>query len=308
MRDGRVFIIQLVWGKIQAEIFDPKSGRFSAAANVPDQAGAALLVKLKDGRFMLWYGGKQSTVQTLDPTTMKLVSGGHLIKVCNFGGLTLDDGRVLFHYSPPYRRNACGGEIYDPATGTATEEPAELQKMNIFAQLSGDKLLVISRASLPEEILPWDDDSTISIPISIYDVATGIDEPAGSIPRGFLYSNTILLKDGRLLILKNFLSHKDTNYAKLFDPQTKRFEGVGVLGARNVSGFEITLLADGRALIIGGPRPELFDPLTKQFSPTGWMNQNRAGLRLLLHDGNVLFADGSPTLPQTSELYHPAPR
>ena len=180
--------------------------------------------------------------------------------------------------------------------------------MNIFAQLSGDKLLVISRASLPEEILPWDDDSTISIPISIYDVATGIDEPAGSIPRGFLYSNTILLKDGRLLILKNFLSHKDTNYAKLFDPQTKRFEGVGVLGARNVSGFEITLLADGRALIIGGPRPELFDPLTKQFSPTGWMNQNRAGLRLLLHDGNVLFADGSPTLPQTSELYHPAPR
>jgi hypothetical protein len=74
--------------------------------------------------------------------------------------------------------------------------------MNIFAQLSGDKLLVISRASLPEEILPWDDDSTISIPISIYDVATGIDEPAGSIPRGFLYSNTILLKDGRLLILK----------------------------------------------------------------------------------------------------------
>ena len=59
--------------------------------------------------------------------------------------------------------------------------------MNIFAQLSGDKPLVISRASpLQEENLPWDDDSTISIPISIYDVATGIDEPAGSIPRGFV--------------------------------------------------------------------------------------------------------------------------
>ena len=127
--------------------------------------------------------------------------------------------------------------------------------------------------------------------------------------REALYSNTILLKDGRLLILKNFLSHKDTNYAKLFDPQTKRFEGVGVLGARNVSGFEITLLADGSGFDHWRPTTrELFDPLTKQFSPTGWMNQNRAGLRLLLHDGNVLFADGSPTLPQTSELYHPAPR
>jgi DNA-binding beta-propeller fold protein YncE len=187
MPDGRVFIIQLVWGKIQAEIYDPKTGKFSPAKNVPDEAGAVLLISLKDGRFMLWHGGKDSTVQIFDPATMKLLPRGHLIKECNNASWTLGDGRVLFHYSPPYRWNACGGEIYDPATSTAVEEPADLQKMDILAQLSDDKLLVVQRSSLPEEILPWDDDFSVPIPISIYDVATGINESRPVLSHGVFF-------------------------------------------------------------------------------------------------------------------------
>jgi Kelch motif len=70
-----------------------------------------------------------------------------------------------------------------------------------------------------------------------------------------------------------------------------------------------TLLADGRVLVLGSPTPELYDPGTGKFSPTGSMSTSRgseSATRLL--DGRVLIVGGQDgTDPfATAELYDPA--
>jgi hypothetical protein len=71
-----------------------------------------------------------------------------------------------------------------------------------------------------------------------------------------------------------------------------------------------TLLADGRVLVLGSsPTPELYDPGTGKFSPTGSMSTNRlseSATRLL--DGRILIVGGDHgTDPlATAELYDPA--
>jgi hypothetical protein len=77
-----------------------------------------------------------------------------------------------------------------------------------------------------------------------------------------------------------------------------------------------TLLPNGLVLIAGGdPNPstsgttsaELYNPLTRTFSPTGNMNVTRAGhTATLLPNGKVLITGGRGIGPATAELYDPA--
>jgi hypothetical protein len=73
-------------------------------------------------------------------------------------------------------------------------------------------------------------------------------------------------------------------------------------------GGPATLLADGRVLVLGSPTPEVYDPGTGKFSPTGSMSTSRgsaSATRLL--DGRVLIVGGDDgTDPFASaELYDP---
>jgi hypothetical protein len=81
-------------------------------------------------------------------------------------------------------------------------------------------------------------------------------------------------------------------------------------------GFTATLLPDGRVLTVGGqdglyivaPQPELYDPKTGAFSPTGKMATSRVNhTATLLNDGRVLIAGGIGTsgAVASAELYDP---
>lgn len=81
------------------------------------------------------------------------------------------------------------------------------------------------------------------------------------------------------------------------------------------SGHTATLLKDGRVLIAGGmvrngeflDSAELYDPATRQFTPTGKMFTKRVGLAAtLLADGRVLIVGGwSPGPTDAAEIYDP---
>jgi hypothetical protein len=76
-------------------------------------------------------------------------------------------------------------------------------------------------------------------------VAIGKDEPAGSMPFGIFYNSSLLLDDGRLLILKTMLPPEGADYAELFDPTTKHFEPLGSLGFKGVVSFGLTRVLYG---------------------------------------------------------------
>ena len=72
-----------------------------------------------------------------------------------------------------------------------------------------------------------------------------------------------------------------------------------------------TLLSDGRVLVVGGPRSELFDPATGEWTATGPVVQpRRQHVATLLADGSVLVVGGGAdldgeTASASAELYDP---
>ena len=166
--------------------------------------------------------------------------------------------------------------------------------------------------------------------VQLYDPATGMFSPTGSLTAMRAGETATLLQDGRVLITGggncgNAESDAVWASAELYDPLTGTFSPTGAMGTPRYN-HTATLLADGRVLIAGGmsgpPAPgstsvvsvvlasyrgarlaatsadvlataELYDPATGTFSPTGSMTDFRDGhTATLLQDGRVLVAGG----------------
>ena len=133
---------------------------------------------------------------------------------------------------------------------------------------------------------------------------------------------SIRLSDGRVLICGGTATAKVGGVltsAELYDSNTRRFIPTGSMTAARM-GHTITMLRDGRVLIIGGARnigfrselssAEIYDPSTGTFSPTGSMRTPREGhTATMLRDGRVLVVGGSDNGTHTldsAEIYDPA--
>ncbi len=220
----------------------------------------------------------------------------------------------MFHYLPPFREyNSCGGEIYDPATSTSAQEPDDLQKMNILAEIKSGEFLVFPRPSSPALITP--ESALKDETISIYDLSSRHIRKVGDIPGRLAYYNeSVSLKDGRLLLVG---TQHERDVVDLFDPASGKFSSIGPPAQAHGMGVSLTLLKDGRVLISGGAGrsgTELFDPATLVFMPTGNMIEFRNTKGIQLPDGTVLFAGGiidgsgfsSGSSPRDdAEIYHP---
>jgi 6-phosphogluconolactonase (cycloisomerase 2 family) len=315
LADGRVFFLESdEWQKSSAEIYDPKKGGFSSFRLPPGMTGGNLVSELQGNRFLISFPADNNRVSIFDPHAVTMTPNGRLTGKCHNLHWILADGRILFHYSPQFLEfNSCGGEIYDPASAASEQEPADLQKMNILAEIKGDRFLVFPRPSPPLSINP--DNIPGNETISIYDLGSRHIQKIGDIPRRLAYYNeSVSLKDGRLLLV-GALQERDV--VELFDPASGKFSSIGASAQGHGMGVFLTLLKDGRVLISGGAGrsdTELFDPATMTFVPTGNMIQFRNAKGIQLHDGTVLLAGGvfdgsgfsaggSP--PDDAEIYHP---
>ena len=136
--------------------------------------------------------------------------------------------------------------------------------------------------------------------------------PAGRTVIGREWHASVLLTDVAVLIVGG-------NQAELYDPESGRFSEAGFMQSQRTLGFTVTLLKDGRVLMVGGggqrglSTAEIFDPASGNFSLTGSLNMaRREHTATLLPDGKVLIVGGrtldmagSNQTISTSEIYDP---
>lgn len=142
------------------------------------------------------------------------------------------------------------------------------------------------------------------------------------VPRNF--ASASLLPDGKVLIAGGYntvLGSLDT--AELFDPASQTFTLLPGWLETPRELFTATILLGGKVLIAGGfnthrgrtsALAEVYDPLTRTFTPTGSLREDRFGqCAVRLAEGRVLVAGGThwfarhPGVPLASaEIYDPA--
>src|SRR5438132_8003704 len=153
----------------------------------------------------------------------------------------------------------------------------------------------------------------------VYDPDTGVFAPVPNLNGPWHPITATLLGDGRVLLLR---AETTGNIAVLYDPATNTLAEAGSTSTHQTGGFAI-LLNTGKVLIAGGgmdlPRngpvpladPELYDPSTGTFTPTGGFASTEGTFYItggpdisamsLLPDGKVLLAG-----ERHSEVYDPA--
>ena len=90
----------------------------------------------------------------------------------------------------------------------------------------------------------------------VYDPATGVSEPTGSLVKGdpFFVDSAVPLKDGRVLVIGSDESQVANAFAQIFDPRHPDIAPVGPM-ATPAMWAAAALLPDGRVLVAGGIPP-----------------------------------------------------
>lgn len=151
----------------------------------------------------------------------------------------------------------------------------------------------------------------------LFDSSKNTFSPAGNMVEPRTSHASILLKDGRILIVGGWTGQNGTMSAEIYDSKRNSFVPINAMSVARI-GPVATALEDGRILITGGePRPgsglnssEVFDPDTSKFSLSGQMSVGRgAHVAVALTDGRVLVTGGHRArgeILQSAEIYDPA--
>ncbi len=133
----------------------------------------------------------------------------------------------------------------------------------------------------------------------LYDPLTGISSLHSSMLKARKNHSAILLNDGRVLIVGGYNDVSNTYLAsaEIYNPDTDNFSYTSEPMSTQRSECTLTLLQDGRVLIVGGYKgentAEIFDPETDTFSPPiNLTSRRRSHAASLLPDGRVLITGG----------------
>ena len=324
-----------------AELYDPKTGTFSATGSmsVPREGHTAAL--LADGRVLIsgGYGssGVLASAELYDPKTgtfsaigsMSVPREGHTATL-------LADGRVLIVGGDDGGRARATAEIFDPKTFTFSPTgPMATARTGASATLLPDGRVLIVGGTGPYATSPN------MASAELYDPKSGTFSATGSMTAARYQQTATLLSDGRVLVAGGSDNGgQGLTSAELYDPKSGTFSATGSMTAARFQ-QTATLLSDGRVLIAGGfiaggataggaiagvnsttnvpsldlvvpslALAELYDPTTGTFTATGSMRTPRAAhTATLLPDGRVLVAGGATNtagdLLASTELYDP---
>lgn len=211
----------------------------------------------------------------------------------------LRDGRVLLAGGmKDYATYAVTGDVFDPSTKKFRPSGGQLGEKRAYApavEFHGGVMLVAGAG-----VLGALSSTEIYFP-EVFQFVTG---PALMEQRDFVAA--VALKDGRVLVTGG-LSYTTkggavySTTAEIYDPNTSAFRFTRGAPVIRRAGHTLTLLPDGRVLVVGGESigtsgtAEIFDPVSETFRRT--TSSPASGRQLhsatLLDDaGNVLVADG----------------
>jgi len=298
-----------------AELFDPKTGKFSPTGDMLMARVGHVAVRLKSGKVLIaggWNGyGVTDEAELYDPGTGKFSEISHLLTRRGRPEATLlQDGNVLITGgadSGGAGTNIVAAEIFDVAamklrpTG-AMHSPRIAHTATL---LSDGRVLVAGGRG-----------SEVNASAEIYDPKTGTFHDTGSMLTARYKHTAGLLPDGRVLIAGGSDArdwHGTLNSAEIYDPKRGTFTSTGPLNdARFKLPDEAVLLRSGQLLIAGGNRrAEVYDERTGKFSvAAGNTGDARHYMtETLLTDGRVLMTGGyaySPEATAQTWIYRPS--
>jgi hypothetical protein len=326
LADGRVLLVGGILGApsqldlaafvAEVELFDPTSESFEQGAALASPRSWPSATRVADGRVVVLGGTtlNESTlsipalaIEVWDPASESFSSAGELAA-----------GGVLFHCAAPL-----GDEVLvidECYPGSCT--PLRVSPDDGPTALAGDPTyrygIDVDCAPLPDgrvllaggiEIV-----DLLDVPASyaeIYDPASESFEQVGPMSAAYGYQTKLVALDsGDVLILGAPVDGGPLG--QIYSPSTGEFTEVTGDGPDRAE-HTLTLLGDGRVLIVGGVRSdtlelapglELFDPATGGFQTLTTSFEPRKGhTAVRLDSGPVLIAGGQDALDHRADAY-----
>jgi Kelch motif len=298
LQSGRVLIVGGIErnGVMQptAELFDPRTGRFTIAGKPTAQHGwGVTATRLRDGRVLIAGGSTgcdspcyTGSAELYDPATGTFAPTGNMtVPRAEARALLLKTGDVLLVGGTAIteRDPVLTAELYQPSTGIFVSIGAtHLCDATQIALLDDDRVLVVGNSG-----------ADLYDPSTRHFTATG----AMTVPRSKF--GGALLPDGRVLIAGGQAGGPfgtRVTSTQIYDPRTGKFStGPELNQNRFKLSKAVVSLRDGRVLIAGGAeQPEIFDPNSGAFVPVGGAKLDGFcfSTATLLNDGRVLLAGG----------------
>ena len=324
--DGRVLVLgndEVPGGPTEsstrAELYDPATRSWSAAARLPIAREGFVAIRLADGRVLVAGGvvaggGYTADSRLFDPSSGSWSATGVLtVPRFNARAAVLADGRVLVV------GGAVGAtatsELFDPASGRWTRTGS----------------LPVPYGDSVDRIIALPDGNAVLLGSGIYRYSVASDTWR-SIGHAFWYNaRSVLLADGRVLIAGSATALDGAPLADawLLDPAPGTVRAAAPLPSPQTATAAVRL-ADGRVLLAGGvdrliylpsgtPDPShdidwtttgvphltdrtlIYDPVTDRWSVGAALpTARRGGQAVLLGDGTVLLAGGFGSWPPDS--------
>jgi hypothetical protein len=293
LSDGRVLITggfdqnSSSLGLASAELYDPKTGAFTATGSMAITRGGHASTLLNSGLVLVTgaSGGGVPSADLYDPATGKFtVTGGMITNRTHHTATLLNNGKVLVTggYSSPFSGIA-SAELYDPATGTFTLSGSMTSsRYDHTATLLNNGSVLIAGGN---------PNSGTLLDTEAYDPSTGTFSFAGQLTDPRIAFTSTLLSNGKVLLAGGFVVTVPGVLAttELYPPNTLVPPGLVSIAVTPPSpllpvGGRVKLTATGT----------FSDNSTQQLSSVSWSSSNNAAVTVTNDATNhgVLYAVG----------------
>jgi len=295
-----------------AEVYDPITGSFAVTGSMNQAHTFPTATLLSNGKVLIAGGGD---AELYDPATGSFAPTGAMVMQNQFSqAVLLADGRVLV-------AGDADAELYDPAAGSFRQAGpyAATARFGYISAilLAGGRVLLEGDDGPAQLYDPASDKFTLTASLA-----------SAGLPGLELFTTT-MLKNGKVLITGGTDEIFRYASAELYDPAAGTITPTSSMHAIR-DAHAAVLLADGRALIVGGDSmscegnfcafsgslasAEFYDPSAGTFSAAGDMNVARSEPQAtMLKNGDVLVTGGVSYCGigcfkgslASAEIYHP---
>ena len=254
LSDGRVLVtggvddVQSAPGRVEAEIYDPNTGRFAPTGSMTMARTVHAAVLLSNGKVLV-AGGilAGNTAELYDPVTGTFSSTSAPTRYHpTAAGVPLSDGRALvFGYD-------AAGDAYDVTrsafnTTGSSQAAGDTWSGPAMTPLADGRVFVAGG----KERGPPPSNLALVVNARLFDPATNTFSVSGALTSPRDGATATRLQDGRVLVLGGEGTTSWPDRGELYDPHTGQFSPTVPAGAGHY-GHTATLLPNGKVLIAGG--------------------------------------------------------